>query len=106
MVNSGSHDHDPENKEGEINLLGKTFQSHQTFKDRFQCRVQCLGVLHIITIQKKKNVVVLTVNKHNGLLDGMLVTKLRIEQRSADKGAIVSGLVPAHVQMVNVDVTQ
>lgn len=56
--------------------------------------------------KKRKIIVVLTINKHNGLLDGMLVTKLRIEQRSADKGAIVSGLVPAHVQMVNVDVTQ
>lgn len=36
----------------------------------------------------------------------MLVAELRVKQGSADKGAIVSGLVPAHMQMVNVDVTQ
>lgn len=78
--------------------------------DCFECCVHCFGVLHIVAIQKKmqkrKIIVVLTINKHHGLLNGMLVTKLRIEQRSAHKGAIVSGLVPAHVQMVNVDVTQ
>lgn len=55
---------------------------------------------------KRRVAVVLTINEHDRLLNGMLVTKLRIEQRSADKGAIVSGLVPAHMQMVNVDVTQ
>lgn len=36
----------------------------------------------------------------------MLVAELRVKQRSADEGAIVGGLVPAHMQMVNVDVTQ
>lgn len=53
-----------------------------------------------------KIVVLLTVNKHNRLFNGMLVTELRVEQRSANKGAIVGGLVPAHMQMVNVDMTQ
>lgn len=51
-------------------------------------------------------VVLLTINEHNRLFNGMLVTELRVEQRSANKGAIVGGLVPAHMQMVNVDVTQ
>lgn len=48
----------------------------------------------------------LTIDEYDGLFDGMLVAKLGIEQRPADKGAIVGGLVPAHMQMVNVDVTQ
>lgn len=55
---------------------------------------------------KTKIVVLLTINEHNRLFNGMLVTELRVEQRSANKGAIVGGLVPAHMQMVNVDVTQ
>lgn len=53
-----------------------------------------------------KIVVLLTINEHNRLFNGMLVTELRVEQRSANKGAIVGGLVPAHMQMVNVDMTQ
>lgn len=36
----------------------------------------------------------------------MLVAELGVEEGSADKGAIVGRLVPAHVQMVDVDVTQ
>lgn len=48
----------------------------------------------------------LTIYEYYGLLNGVLVAELRVEQRSADKGAIVGGLVPAHMQMVNVDVTQ
>lgn len=36
----------------------------------------------------------------------MLVAELGVKQGSTNKGAIVSGLVPAHMQMVNVDVTQ
>lgn len=36
----------------------------------------------------------------------MLVAELGVEQCSANKGAIVGGLVPAHMQMVNVDMTQ
>lgn len=48
----------------------------------------------------------LTINEHDGLFDGVLIAELRVEQRSADKGAIVGGLVPAHMQMVNVDVAQ
>lgn len=48
----------------------------------------------------------LTVNEHHGLFDGMLVTELRVEQRPADKRAVEGGLVPAHMQMVNVDVAQ
>lgn len=36
----------------------------------------------------------------------MLVAELGVKQGPANKGAIVSGLVPAHMQMVNVDVTQ
>lgn len=57
-------------------------------------------------VETSSSVRLLTIDEHNGLLDGMLVAELRIEQRSADKGAIVGGLVPAHMQMVNVDVTQ
>lgn len=54
----------------------------------------------------EKNVGLLTIDEYNRLFDGMLVAELGVEQRSADKGAIVGGLVPAHMQMVNVDVTQ
>lgn len=36
----------------------------------------------------------------------MLVAELGVKQRSADKGAVEGGLVPAHMQMVNVDVAQ
>ena len=36
----------------------------------------------------------------------MLVAELGVEQCSADKGAVVGGLVPAHMQMVNVYMTQ
>lgn len=35
----------------------------------------------------------------------MLIAELGVEQGSTNKGPIVSGLVPAHMQMVNVDVT-
>lgn len=52
------------------------------------------------------NLIVLTINKHNGLFNGVLVAELGVKQGSANKGAIVSGLVPAYMQMVNVDVTQ
>lgn len=55
---------------------------------------------------RTKIVVLLTINEHNRLFNGMLVTELRVEQRSANKGAIVGGLVPAYMQMVNVDMTQ
>lgn len=48
----------------------------------------------------------LTINEHHGLFNGMLVAKLGVEERSADKRAVVGGLVPAHMQMVDVDVTQ
>ena len=48
----------------------------------------------------------LTVDEDNRLLDGMLVTELGVEEGTADKRAVISGLVPAHMQMVDVDVTQ
>lgn len=48
----------------------------------------------------------LTVDEHHGLLDGVLVAELGVEQRSADEGAVVGGLVPAHVKVVDVHVAQ
>lgn len=48
----------------------------------------------------------LTINKHHRLLDGMLVTELRVQQRSTDKRAVICGLIPADVKMVDVNVTQ
>ena len=48
----------------------------------------------------------LTVDEHHRLLDGVLVAELGVEQRAADEGAVEGGLVPAHVQMVDVDVAQ
>lgn len=50
--------------------------------------------------------VLLTIDEYNRLFDSMLVAELGVEQRSANEGAIVGGLVPSHMQMVNVDVTQ
>jgi len=58
------------------------------------------------TIVSVFTVRLLTIDQYNGLFNGVLVAELGVEQRSADKGAIVGGLVPAHMQMVNVDVTQ
>lgn len=51
------------------------------------------------------NLLLLTINEHDGLFNGMLVAELGVEQGPTNKGAIESGLVPAHMQMVNVDVT-
>lgn len=51
------------------------------------------------------DILVLTINEHDRLFDCMLIAELRVEQGSTDEGAIVGGLVPAHMQMVNVDVT-
>lgn len=36
----------------------------------------------------------------------MLVAELGIQQRSAHKGAVERGLVPAHMQMINVHMTK
>lgn len=58
----------------------------------WQSRLVCLGVL--------------TVNEHHRLLYGMLVAELGVQQGPADKGAVVRGLVPAHVQMVNIHMAQ
>lgn len=48
----------------------------------------------------------LTVNKHHGLLDSVLVAELGVQQGSAHEGAVVRGLVPADVEVVDVDVTE
>lgn len=52
------------------------------------------------------NLLILTINEHDRLFNCMLIAELGVEQGSTNKGAIESGLVPAHMQMVNVDVTQ
>lgn len=36
----------------------------------------------------------------------MLVAELRIQERPGDERAVVCGLVPAHVEMVNVDMAK
>lgn len=48
----------------------------------------------------------LTINQHHGLFDGMLVAELRVQQGSADERAVVRGLIPADVEMVDVHMPQ
>lgn len=48
----------------------------------------------------------LTVYKHHGLLDSVLVAELGVRRRSAQEGAVVRGLVPADVEVVDVDVME
>lgn len=62
--------------------------------------------MDIIFQQFQSERVLLTIDEYNRLFNGMLIAKLGVKQCSANKGAIVGGLVPAHMQMVNVDVTQ
>ena len=47
-----------------------------------------------------------TVNKNDGFLDGVLVVELWVKQRLINKRAEVGTLVPAHVQMIDVNMTK
>lgn len=48
----------------------------------------------------------LTVNENDRFLDGVLVTELGIQESTGNKGAIVRGLIPADMEMVNIDMAK
>lgn len=47
-----------------------------------------------------------TVDKHNRLLDGVLVAELRVHESPTDERAVEGWLVPAHVKVIDVDMAQ
>lgn len=47
-----------------------------------------------------------TVYEHDGLLDGVLVTELRVQESPAHERPVEGGLVPTHVKMIDVHMTQ
>lgn len=47
-----------------------------------------------------------TVDKHNRLLDGVLVTELRVHKSPTDERAVWGWLIPAHVKVIDVDMAQ
>ena len=46
------------------------------------------------------------INEDDRLFNGVLVAELRIQKRPGNEGAVICGLIPAHVEVINVDMAK
>ena len=48
----------------------------------------------------------LTIDENNRLFNGGLVRKLRLKELGGEKHSLLSALIPAHMEVINIDLSQ